>query len=97
MGPIYPAVAEELLSRCQEYRTHRRELESLKQDIWSAAAQISVPQERFIRDFLQRAEARLDIVQFTVDESQVRSASMEIVDEVETQLTAYLAGEEADS
>ena len=96
MGPTYPAVAEALLSRCEECRTHGRELEVLKQDIWSAAAQISVPQDRVIRDLLQRAEAQLDMVQFTVDESQIRSASTEIVDEIETQLAAYLAGEEPD-
>lgn len=94
MSPIYPDVAERLLARCMEYGRGVAGLDVLKTDVWWAASQISVPEERALREFLQQAEGRLDMIQFTVNESEVGPASFEVVASIEARLVPYLAGPE---
>ena len=57
--------------------------------------EISIPQERAIRDFLQHAEGRLDMIQFTVDVEDVREAVLVAVAPIEARLLSYLAGDDA--
>lgn len=90
MAPTYPAVAQTLLTHCRKYRQGEVDLEILKGEIWSAASQVSIPEERALREFLQQAEGRLDMIQFTVDEAEVERASLEIVEAIEARLVAYL-------
>lgn len=91
MAPTYPAVAQHLLVLCRRYLEGKEDLETLKAEIWSAAAQVSIPEERTLREFLQRYEGRLDLIQFTVDGPEISRASMEVVGAVEALLVAYLA------
>ena len=91
MAPTYPALAEHLLNQCRKYRHGDIDLEILKAEIWSAASEVSIPQERALREFLQQAEGRLDMIQFTVDEAAVEQASQQIVETIEERLIAYLA------
>ena len=88
--PTYPSVAERLLAHCREYRQGKEDLATLKAEIWSAASQVSIPEERALREFLQQAEGRLDMIQFTVDEVEVQRASLEVLETIEARLMAYL-------
>lgn len=92
MAPTYPAVAQHLLALCRRYLQGIEDLETLKAEIWSAASQVSIPEERTLREFLQQSEGRLDMIQFTVDGPEVRRASMEVVGAIEARLVAYLTG-----
>ena len=56
--------------------------------------EISIPQERAIRDFLQHAEGRLDMIQFTVDVEDVHQAALVAVTTIEARLSSYLAGDD---
>lgn len=94
MAPAYPEVALRLLACCSEYRNGDDGLEILKAAVWSAAREISIPRERTVRDFLQQAEARLDIVQFTVDTEDVREAALVVVTTIEARLSSYLVGDD---
>lgn len=91
MDPTYPGVAERLLTHCRRYRHGSEELESLKAEIWSAASQVSIPEEHELREFLQQAEGRLDMIQFTVDESELKDAVLAISKTIEARLVSYLA------
>lgn len=93
MTPAYPEVALRLLACCSEYRNGDDGLEILKAAVWSAAREISIPQERAVRDFLQQAEARLDVLQFTVDADDVREAALVVVTTIEASLSSYLVGD----
>jgi hypothetical protein len=92
LSPTYPGVAERLLACCREYRRRVEGLDVLKTDIWWAASQISVSEERVLREFLQQAEGRLDMIQFRADESEVGPSSLEVVATIEARLVSYLAG-----
>lgn len=94
MAPTYPEVALRLMASCYEYRNGDDGLEILKAAVWSAAREISIPQERALRDFLQQTEARLDIIQFTLDAEDVREAALVAVTTVEARLSSYLAGDD---
>ena len=94
MAPTYPEVALRLMASCYEYRNGDDGLEILKVAVWSAAREISIPQERALRDFLQQAEARLDIIQFTLDAEDVREAALVAVTTIEARLSSYLAGDD---
>ncbi|GAA1816009.1 hypothetical protein [Agromyces neolithicus] len=83
-------MAVQLLVRCREYRHRELDLDALKSEIWSAAAQIVVPDERVLRGFLQKVEGKLDMLQFTVDEPEIRQASLEVVAVIEARLASYL-------
>jgi hypothetical protein len=95
VAPSYPAIAENLLAHCRKYRHGVEDLKSLQAEVWSAASQVSIPEERALREFLQQAEGRLDIIQFTVDEAEVERASLETVEAIEGRLSAYLAEPDA--
>lgn len=94
MAPTYPDVARRLLVCCSAYRAGVDGLESLKSAVWGAATEISIPQERELREFLQRAEGRLDMIQFTVDAENIREETFAVVAEIEARLLSYLAEEE---
>ena len=95
MASMYPAVARQLLHACGEYRQHRIDLTSLKASTWSAASQILIPQEKAFRDYLQQAEGRLDMLEFTTDDDKLLDATLELVEELEIRLRRYL-GEDAE-
>ena len=95
VAATYPEVARSLLERCAEYRQQVIDLAALKATVWAAANEIVIPQERETHDFLQRAEGRLDMVEFTVDDEQSFPATIEIVREIEERLTRYLDGNAA--
>ena len=95
MAPTFPESALCLLASCSEYRNGEYDLEVLKAAVWRAAMEISIPQERAIRDFLQHAEGRLDMIQFTVDVEDVREAALGAVAAIEVRLSSYLAGGDA--
>ena len=90
----YPEVALRLMASCSEYRNEDDGLEILKAAVWSAAREISIPQEGAVRDFLQQSEARLDIIQFTLDAEDVREAALKAVTTIEARLSSYPAGDD---
>ena len=49
-------------------------------------ATLTSPQERELREFLQRAAGQLDTIQFTVEE--VRQSALEVVEAIEAQLAS---------
>ena len=95
MAPTYPESALSLLASCSEYRNGDCDFEVLKAAVWRAAMEISLPQERAIRNFLQHAEGRLDMIQFTVDVEDVSEAALVAVAVIEARLSSYLAGDDA--
>ncbi len=91
MAPTYARVAQHLLACCSEYREGDGGLEALKSAVWNAAGEVRLPEERSLRDFLQRAEGQLDMIQFTVGADDVRAAVLEVVMALEARLRSYLA------
>lgn len=91
MTPAYVDVVDRLLACCTEYREHKVGLEGLKAAVWATAREMSNPEERDMHEFLQRAEGRLDMIQFTVDAADVWGASIEVAATIEARLLAYLA------
>lgn len=67
---IYPTAASALLRQRREYREQRLGLDELKAAIWDAVQTIVAVEERLVRDFLQSAEGRLDMIEQITESGQ---------------------------
>lgn len=83
---VYPEVLRSLRDLCHRYRQGLVDIDELKAGIWSAAGQIVHVEERALREFLQSADGKLDMMQFTVDEASVFGESLKIVSAIERKL-----------
>jgi len=63
------------------------DLNSLKASVWKAASEIVSSEEKELRIFLQRAEAELDSIQFTVDDEFLYDETLEVVAKIEAYLS----------
>lgn len=86
---------DQLLTLCHDYAKSKLSLDELKAAVWSTAATLTSPQERELREFLQRAAGQLDTIQFTVEEDtiqftveEVRQSALEVVEAIEAQLAS---------
>jgi hypothetical protein len=86
----YPAVARRVLLVCQQFRTAAADLADVKRELWNASTEIVDVDEADYRSFLQQAEGRVDMVEFTVDSSRRHRAVLQIIEEVEGQTRRYL-------
>jgi hypothetical protein len=89
--PTYPKAARELLASCDAYLGGSASLAETKSAIWSAAQQIVLVDERELRDFLQAAEGRLDLIEHTTDAASVFQATLPVVREVHDRMLIYLS------
>lgn len=79
-----------LLERIDRFRRSDLSLDDLKSALWEAAQAVSSHEERELRDALQQAEGRLDMIQFTVEEPGIRSEALKILDAVEARVRAAM-------
>lgn len=80
MATVYPDFVRGVIDACLAYQAHKISLDALKSEIWKGAMAIASVQEADFRHFLQAAEGRLDILQFTTED--VRTAVIPIVREI---------------
>lgn len=81
---------DQLLTSCHEYAESKLSLDELKAAVWSTASALTNPRERELREFLQGSEGQLDLIQFTVEESEIRLAALEVVKAIEGRLAARI-------
>ena len=87
----YPEAAHKLVASCDSYLGGVASLAQTKSAIWDAAQQIVLVDERELRDFLQAAEGRLDLIEHTTDAPSVFQATSLVVREVRVRMLTYLA------
>jgi hypothetical protein len=80
-----------LLERIDRFRRSDLSLGDLKSAIWEAARVVSSHEERGLRDALQQAEGRLDMIQFTVEEPGIRGEVLKILDAIEARVRAAIS------
>jgi hypothetical protein len=90
MATLYAEALAGLLERIDRFRRSDLSLDDLKSAIWEAARVVSSHEERALRDSLQQAEGRLDMIQFTVEEPGVRIEALKILDAVEARVRAAM-------
>lgn len=83
MATQYAETLNALLQQIERFRCSDLSLDDLKSAIWEAARVVSSHEERALRDALQQAEGRLDMIQFTVNEPGVRAEALKLVDAIE--------------
>jgi len=91
MATQYVVVLTALLQQIDTFRRGDLSLDALKSAIWETARQLSSHEERALREALQQAEGRLDMIQFTVEDRIVRVEALKIVDTIETWVKAVVA------
>ncbi len=91
MATHYAEVLTALLEQIDRFRRTDLSLDDLKSAIWEAAWVVSSHEERELRAALQQAEGRLDMIQFAVDEPDVRPEAMKILEAVEAHLRAAMS------
>lgn len=91
MTSHYAETLAVLLGQIDRFRRSDLSLDDLKSAIWEAARIVSAHEERALRDALQQAEGRLDMIQFAVDEPGVRAEALKILDAVEAQVKAAIS------
>ena len=79
---VYPEQVGRLLRACAAYRAGDLAFEAFKAEVWRGACAIEACDELDLREFLQRAEARLDMAQFGYPESELGRRAAEVAREV---------------
>jgi len=77
---IYDEILTKLSDDCEKYRNRLSEIEELKTAVWQAAQTITYSEDKKLRNFLQSAEGKLDMIQFTSE--NVFEDSLQIVSEI---------------
>ena len=83
---IYNSTIDELKSAISDYKEGTVDLNSLKASVWKAASEIVSVEEKELRIFLQKAEAELDSLQFTVDDESLFDETLKVATKIETHL-----------
>jgi len=83
----------ETLSRLREafaqYRRRAIGIDQLQSLIWDSAEQIASPEEKELRRALQNAEAKLDLLRFTLDRDLVFEQSLAVIEELGNDLAEW--------
>lgn len=66
---IYAEALQEVREACTRYRQQSSNLDDLQAALWKAIETVVAVEERELRDFLQRAEGELEMVQFTANQA----------------------------
>ncbi len=77
---MYDDILTKLYNDCEKYRNHISDMDELKTAVWQAAQSLANFEEKELRYFLQQAEGRLDMIQFTSE--NIFEDSLEIVSEI---------------
>ncbi len=85
----YPNVANDLIAACDSYIERRITLADLQSWVSNVADQIALVDERDIREYLEDAEAELELIRFTSDD--VINESRRVATEVRARMVAYLS------
>lgn len=85
----YLSTLTELKSDISKFKNKTVDLNSLKVSVWKAASEIVSVEEKELRMFLQRAEAELDSLQFTVDEEILFDETLKVVSGIESFLSKH--------
>lgn len=89
MPTVYPDQVKAVLRACLSYQDGKIELDELKAEIWDGVQAVVAVEEAEFRRFLQSAEGRLDMIQFTTED--VRASALDVVREIEARVRAHLA------
>lgn len=80
----------ELAALLEDFARFRRaeiSLDHLKAMIWAAAQTMRSPTERALRDFLERAESQLGMIQPTADAENLSPEALEVLYDLETRIS----------
>jgi hypothetical protein len=91
MATQYAETLNALLEQLERFRCSDLSLDDLKSAIWEAARVVSSHEERALRDALQQAEGRLDMIQFTVNEPGIRAEALKLVDAIEARVRTAMS------
>lgn len=89
MPTIYPDQVRAVLKACLAYQDGKVDLDELKARIWEGAQAVVAVEEAEFRRFLQSAEGKLDVIQFTAED--VRDSVLDVVRKIEARVRAHLA------
>lgn len=89
---IYEKTISNLLTSTKNYKQKKIKLDEYQLSIWRAASEIVLIEEKELRNFLQKAEGKLELLRFTVDENMIDTfePSLKIVSEIEKRLQKEL-------
>jgi hypothetical protein len=90
---LYPDVLRRLLEATRVYRRREMQLATYKAVLWQAAEDIVAVEERSLREFLQAAEGKLDVIQFTTDEAELFNATLPTLESMEERLSTSMPSE----
>jgi len=91
---IYQKELKNLMTDCERYRRSHIGTEELKNSVWQTARAITNTEKQELRNFLQRAEGELDMLQFTCED--VFGESLGIVSGITERIAPMLDEENSD-
>ena len=83
---IYISTLSELRVTLAEYKQKNIDLDTLIAAVWQASSEVVLIEEKELRLFLQKSEAELDSLKFTVDDNLLFSETLKVVERMEARL-----------
>ena len=86
MATRYAETLSGLLEQIDRFRRAEISLDDLKSALWEAAGVVSSHEERALRETIQQAEGQLDMLQFTVSDTNVHAEALKVVEGLEARI-----------
>ena len=75
-----------LLTAIAQFRSRQIDLENLQATLWNCAQGLTAHEDRLLREKLQDAEGKLELIRFTIDSENVYNEALKALGEVELYL-----------
>ncbi|MDR7345615.1 hypothetical protein J2X14_004075 [Pantoea alhagi] len=79
---IYPEVIADLIEACNDFINGKITAQEIQSKIYGAENQIVAIDEKWLRELLFNAENEIELLIYTVDEGQLQSSVMPIVQNI---------------
>jgi hypothetical protein len=83
-------VLRQLIAKIEEYRAGATDLDDLQASLWGAAQSLTSREDRQLREQLQDAEGRLELIRFTTPSESIETRVCTFLDEVVRDVQTFI-------
>ena len=81
-----------LLSKLRQFREQKTTLDELQTTLWGTAQALTSREDKRLREQLQDAEGRMELIRYTVEKEQIGEEVRKVLEAVESAINANING-----